>query len=172
MTFIGYVACICEGSCERAILDLLLDHHKLVFDREQMLEHKLLRCRSAREFEDRHLSFEHTSPINVLRVLDSRREQFRLRKPYITQVKIFNVITAPEIEMLVIIAEGKVHDFRKSGIKPSAFCKGALGFRQVKNYDFVNQYFADVDQLISCIKEYRRISRIQNGEYTLCDLLK
>lgn len=27
-----YVACICEGGAERAIIDLLLDHHKLIFE--------------------------------------------------------------------------------------------------------------------------------------------
>ena len=28
-----YTACICEGSAERAILDLLLDHGDLIFER-------------------------------------------------------------------------------------------------------------------------------------------
>lgn len=28
-----YIACICEGGAERAILDLLLDNQKLIFER-------------------------------------------------------------------------------------------------------------------------------------------
>jgi hypothetical protein len=172
MTFDGYVACICEGASERAIVDLLLENHKLVFDREQILENETLRCRSPREFEKRHLNLEHIKPVHVLRILDSRRERFNLGKEYQAQAKVYNVITAPEIEMLIIINENKVDDFRKSNIKPSAYCKGTLGYTEVKNYDFVRKYFSDVATLIRCIIEYKRISRIPNGEYTLCDLLK
>jgi len=33
-------------------------------------------------------------------------------------------------------------------------------------------YFSDISALIAAIKEYKRVSRIQRGEYTLADLLK
>lgn len=52
----GYIACICEGNAEAAILDLLLDHHQLIFEREQMLEEEVLKCRKGKEFEERCLS--------------------------------------------------------------------------------------------------------------------
>ena len=48
-----YIACICEGGAERAILDLLLDNHKLKFEHEDLIEEEVLRCRSAREFENK-----------------------------------------------------------------------------------------------------------------------
>ena len=38
-----YIACICEGGAERAILDLLLDNYKLIFEREDLIEEV---CRS------------------------------------------------------------------------------------------------------------------------------
>lgn len=44
----GYIACICEGGAERAILDLLLDNHKLIFEREDLIEEEVLRCRSGK----------------------------------------------------------------------------------------------------------------------------
>ena len=50
-----YIACICEGGAERAILDLLLDSHKLIFEREELIEEEVLRCRSGKEFEKRYL---------------------------------------------------------------------------------------------------------------------
>lgn len=31
----AYIACICEGSAEQAIIDNLLDNHLLIFEREQ-----------------------------------------------------------------------------------------------------------------------------------------
>lgn len=40
-----YTACICEGGAERAILDLLLDNHRLIFEREDLIENEILRCR-------------------------------------------------------------------------------------------------------------------------------
>ena len=32
-----YTACICEGAAERAIIDLLLDKKKLIFEREDLI---------------------------------------------------------------------------------------------------------------------------------------
>lgn len=37
-----YLACICEGGAEHAILDLLLDNHSLVFEREDLIEEEVL----------------------------------------------------------------------------------------------------------------------------------
>ncbi len=42
----NYIACICEGSAEKAILDLLLDNNKLIFERSDILEEEVLSCRS------------------------------------------------------------------------------------------------------------------------------
>ncbi len=53
-----YTACICEGGAERAVLDLLLDNHMLIFEREQLIEEEVLRCRSAKEFEEKHFKVE------------------------------------------------------------------------------------------------------------------
>ena len=88
------------------------------------------------------------------------------------KVKVINVITAPEIEMLVIFNEGKYIDYKKSGKKPSEFCKTDLKFSDVKNSDFVKKYFADVDVLIKAIYEYKRVSDVKQNEITLADILK
>ena len=37
MELAKYKACICEGSAESAIMDILLDHDLLIFNREEML---------------------------------------------------------------------------------------------------------------------------------------
>ena len=123
-----YVACICEGGAERAILDLLLDHHMLIFDRQQLLEEEVLRCRSAKEFEDKYLRKGFQEKITVYRVLDSRRENFKLSKTYQSKIDVINVVTAPEIEILIIYHEGKYKEFKNSGEKPSTYCKSATAF--------------------------------------------
>lgn len=84
--------------------------------------------------------------VSIVQILDSRREQFRLSKAY--------------------------EHFKRSGKKPSDFCKSELKMRDVKSYDFVKAYFHDPDTLVKAIIEYRRTANIPKGEYTLTDLLK
>ena len=106
MKLAPYIACICEGSAETAIIDVLVDNNLLIFTREDMLEENVIRCRSAKTFEERFLRKGFKDQISVIRILDSRREEFRLSKAYEKKVDVINVITAPEIEMLIIHGYG------------------------------------------------------------------
>ena len=122
MKLAPYIACVCEGSAEAAIIDVLVDNNLLIFTREDMPEE--------------------------------------------------NVITAPEIEMLIIHSEGAYERFKRSGKKPSEFCKADLRMHNVKSYDFVKDYFSNPQTLVNAIKEYRRTANIPKGEYSLSDLLQ
>ncbi|WP_196811615.1 VirD4-like conjugal transfer protein, CD1115 family, partial [Butyrivibrio sp. VCD2006] len=75
-----YKACICEGSAENAIIDILVDEHLLIFEREEMLDGEVIRIRDARKFESRYLRKGFDDKISIIRILDSRREQFSLSK--------------------------------------------------------------------------------------------
>lgn len=165
-------ACICEGAAEAAIIDVLLAHDLLIFRREEMLDEKVIRCRDGKTFEARYLRKGFREQISVIRILDSRGENFKLSKAYESKVDVINVITAPEIEMLIIFNEDKYNEFKKSGKKPSIFCKENLKMSGVKSYDFVKEYFKDSQMLVWAIKKYHEISKIPKGEYTLLDLLK
>ena len=167
-----YVACICEGSAERSIIKLLLDNNCLIFTWDDLLEGEILRCRNGKRFEEQYLRKGFTNKITVLRVLDSRRENFNLSKAYEGKIDVINVITAPEIEMLVIFAEGQYDAYKRSKKKPSVFCKEDLQLSRVKSPQFVESYFSNIESLISAIHEYRRVSKVQRGEYALADLLK
>lgn len=167
-----YKACICEGNAEEAIIDILVDNGLLIFTREEMLEEKIIRCRSASKFESKYLRKEYNDTISIIRILDSRRENFKLSKAYKHKVDVINIITAPEIEMLIIFKENKYTQFKKSGMKPSDFCKIELKMTDVKSYDFVKNYFQDADSLVAAIHKYRQVSKIPKGEFTLQDLLK
>lgn len=168
----SYVACICEGAAEQTVIDLLLDSDKLIFTRDNMLEGKPLRCRSASKFEGQYLRKGFSEKITVYRILDSRRENFTLSKAYAQKIDVINVITAPEIEMLVIFKERKYNEYKKSGKKPSEFCKSDLKYSNVKSEDFLKNYFSDINALISAINEYKRVSNVQPNERTLADLLR
>ena len=167
-----YKACICEGAAEAAIIDILVDNELLIFSRSEMLDERVIRCRSAKRFEERYLRKGFDNQISVVRILDSRREEFRLSKAYAHKIDVINVVTAPEIEMLIIHNEGVYERFKRSGKKPSDFCKIDFRMHDVKSYDFVKAYFNDPEILVKAIKEYRRTANIPNGEYTLLDLLK
>lgn len=167
-----YVACICEGGAERAIIDLLLDHHKLIFERTDLIDEEVLRCRCARDFEKNHLKKGFSEKITVYRILDSRSEKFKLSKAYEQKVDIINIVTAPEIEMLIICNESKYKDFKNANEKPSSYCKRELKYKRVKSYEFVRQYFSNIEILIHALHEYRRVSKIHKNEKTLWDLLR
>lgn len=171
-----YIACICEGKAEKAIMELLLENNKLKFDCDKLLEGELIVKRSGKNFEECYLRKGYTEQITILRILDSRSEanHFKLSKAYEGKVKVINIITAPEIEMLIIHNENKYSEFnkKKSEMKVSEYCKKCLKMKNVKSYDFVKEYFKDTDSLITAITEYNRTANIRKDEYTLFDLLK
>lgn len=113
MELAKYKACICEGSAENAIMDILLDNNLLIFSREEMLEEEVIRCREGKRFEEKYLRKGFMDKISVIRILDSRRENFKISKAYEHKVDVINVITAPEIEMLIIFNEDILVDFNQ-----------------------------------------------------------
>ena len=72
----------------------------------------------------------------------------------------------------LLVAENQYKEFKKSGKKPSDFCKENLRMSDVKSYDYVFNYFSNSGILVEAIKEYHRTAKIPKGEYTLLDLLK
>ena len=170
---VKYTACLCEGGAERVILDLLLDHDKLIFARNELLEEEILESRKGKDFEEKYLRREFKGKITVYRILDSRRENFKISKAYQNKVDVINVITAPEIEMLIICNEGKYKDFKKrKKMSPSEYCKSILEMKNVKSVSFVKSYFAEISVLENSLYEYKRVSNVRKNEKTIWDLLK
>lgn len=166
-------ACICEGGAEKGILELLLDHDKLIFSWENLLSGEIIMKRDAKSFQDEYLRMDMDKKVVIYRILDSRRENFKLSPAYADKVIVYNVVTAPEIEMLYIISEGKYKDFKKSGCqKPSDYCKQVLKKKEIKKKEFVKNYFKDIHHLMKVLKEYKSIAKVRKGEMTIYDLLK
>lgn len=169
----GYIACICEGGAEEAIMEILLKNGKLQFSYENLLEGKILRERKAKNFEKKYLNKGFAEQITIIRIIDSKNENFTLSKQYTKKIKVINCITSPEIEMLVIIKEKKYNHYKKSSshMKPSDYCKNVLHLSDVKDPSFVKSYFSDCDELIEVILEYKRISKKQGDIKFIADLL-
>lgn len=167
------IACICEGGAETAIISLLLDNDMLIFSRNQLLEEEVLPRTPVKDFEKRYLRREYDGKITILRIIDSRSEKFNLSKAYRCQVDIINVITAPEIEILVIVSKGKYDDYCRSSIKkPSDYCKSELKIKNVKSPNFISKYFSEPSFLGDSIKEYHRVHKQKKDEASIYDLLK
>lgn len=174
MEYTSIIACICEGGAENEILQILLENNKLKFTTEELLEERLIAERSAKNFERRYLNRAFDEQITIIRILDSKNEKFKISKLYERIIfDVIDVITAPEIEILFILSEGKYTEFKKSKLKPSDYCKTKLfKNKKVKSPDFVRNYYSDVDKLIYAIEEYARINKQEKGNYNLKDLLK
>lgn len=165
------VAVICEGGAETAIIELLLDANKLIFTEDDLFYSGIIRCRSAKTFEQKYLNVRMDFKLTIIRVLDSRREKFKLSRPYCDEVDVINVITAPEIEMLIILNEGRYEQFKKSGMKPSEYCKQIFKNENLKSRKWVKEYFRNIDDLLRSIRMYNRVAYVRKGEYTLQDLI-
>ena len=174
MTESKLIACIVEGAAERVIITKLLGAERLIFSKKELLDEELLRSRNARIFEERYLRKSFDSKIKVYRILESKKENFKLSPMYKNKVDVINVITAPEIEILVIIKEGKFDDYckHKSILKPSEYCSQKLKISNVKSKSFLDGYFSDIDELVSVIKEYKSKHKFSKNEICLADIIK
>ena len=94
-----------------------------------------------------------------------------MSRPYCDEIEVINVVTAPEIEMLIILNEGKYEQFKKSGLKPSEYCKQIFKNGNLKSRKWVKEYFKNIDDLVQSIRMYDHVSDVRKGEYTLLDLL-
>ncbi len=78
MSISYYIAIIAEGKRERVVIDILFGNACLIFNREDLLEEKVLATRNARKFEDKHLTFKLTKPLHIYRIVDSNNDRFLL----------------------------------------------------------------------------------------------
>ena len=61
-----------------------------------MLEESVIRCRDGKKFEQKYFRKGLAEKISVIRILDSRREKFKIGKAYEHKIDVINVIAAPE----------------------------------------------------------------------------
>lgn len=179
-----YILCSCEGTAEEQIMKLLLEHGKLCFGRDDLVEEKFVRVRKGKDLASQFLNRDYGNRgIVILRILDRYNEKLVLPKEYVTKnIPIFDIITKPEIEILHIIAENASGEYssarkHKKDLKPSEFCQGYFAkklppkIKSVKSEKFIEyMYGTNIDKLISAIKAYHH-QVVSEDFYTLNDLL-
>lgn len=171
---------MCEGPNELAVVNLLLEHDRFSFTREELLNLVPYHARQiATSTAVKNALSLYQGDIAVLRVGDKLSDALRIPAEYKARIKsVEKYCTKPEIEMLFIIAEDRVSEFEKdkSKTKPKDFAKANIvcGRKKYNNStQFYRDYFEnDIDLLVKCFHEYKRIKKHAKDENYVADLLK
>ena len=166
---------MCEGTNEKTIIELLLEHNKLAFTQDDLIN---LEVYHARQFvpyitsEVKHYSGD----IKVLRIGDKQSDILKIPQEISHDKNIYKCRTSYELEILLIINEGLFKEFLKVKSKVSAkdFAKEYIKYNG-KFYDgscefWQNYYHRRINNLVNNIKECKRLTKLKKNE--ICRSLK
>lgn len=120
---------MCEGPNEKAIVDMLLDAECLEFTRDDLVNLTVYHARQLTAPIIKTALSIYTDEFQVYRIGDSMTDKLPVPADYKDRIKgVRKFCTKPELEMLLIIAEGKEAEFEKvkagkHRMKPKDFCK-------------------------------------------------
>lgn len=160
------IGIIAEGKAEMAIFKILQQNNLLNIPAENILINNPSTTRNAKTYCERNLKM--VDEVTIIRILDSKKENFNIPKAYKNKiVEVINVYTRPEIEMLIIHAEGLYSQYKSSRNLPNVFLKTYdKKFKQCKSKSFIDDYFSDPNKLYDAIIEYERITNIKGEGFT------
>ncbi|MCF0105781.1 MAG: GNAT family acetyltransferase [Holdemanella sp.] len=172
---------LCEGQNEHEIMNILLENDLLTFTENDLLGLNIYHARqiTSSALVKTELNI-YPGKVSVYRIGDIQSEKIRIPIEYKEKItSVTKYCTKPELEILLIIAEGLFFEYtkRKSKTKPKTFAKQYIRCGK-KKYDnstvFYRKYFGNnPDLLVSCIREYKRINGAhKSDEGYLADLLK
>lgn len=172
---------LCEGSNEQTIINLLLDHKKLKFCRNDLIGLIPYHARQLSNPIVKSALRMYHLPVTVLRIGDTQREKMTIPKDLKEIVSRDNIETycsLPELEILLIINENLYNDFIKSGEKSAkTYAKRNIVYHK-KRYDQTNEFIQiyyggkRITNLINNLNEYKRIKKHNKDQKYLADLLK
>ena len=174
---------MCEGPNEKAVVDILLDAGCLKFTRDDLVNLTVYHARQLTAPIIKTALSIYTGEFEVYRIGDSMTEKLPVPADYQGRFKrARKFCTKPELEMLLLIAEGKEAEFEKvkagkHRMKPKDFCKANV-IHNRKRYNNSTQFFrdyfdSDIETLVAVIKKYKQThgAHKKDEEY-LADLLK
>ena len=172
---------MCEGPNELEIIRMLLEHDKLIFTEDDLLNLVPYHARqiASNPTVKAALNLYH-GEVKVLRIGDKLNDELKIPKEYKGKIKgIEKYCTKPELEMLLIISENRNLDFEKvkSKISPKTFSKENIVYNRTRynnSTEFYRIYYGErIDLLVDTIKRYKQLKgKHRNDELYLADLLK
>lgn len=157
-----------EGKCELYLVDQLIDSGHFFLTRDEIFDNRVFHIRQLKSIQSLINSLPIDEEIDVYRIGDTQHDEydltlFKLRENHI---HIHKICTKPEIEILVIINEGKLNEYNKSGLSPKGYVKAYLS----DCYDF--KQYIDNHSMLSAIKEYKRMKKHEKNELYMMDYIK
>ncbi len=161
-------------------MELLLDKDSLIFEPIQLLDDRFLTniYRDVEKFSNQYLNQTYDDNSLVILLVLDKRQNFKIKKLYNRFIKAkYYVITAPELEMLMIHASGLFNKFQKykATMKPCEFLANEWKKKLsvIKSEQFISSFFQKHD-LIKTIKIHKSKSKKfqSSDELFLADLLK
>lgn len=168
---------LCEGSNEKKIIEILLQHDKLKFTQNDLI--------GLVPYHARQL----TSPVivsalnmyhgnfDIYRIGDKQNDELKIPRDLKHRIgSIKKYCTKPELEILLILNEGLYQNFLSLGRnKAKQYAKEKISLNK-KRYDNSTQFYDDyygnnINTLIDNIYEYKRVKKHENQELFLADLL-
>lgn len=172
---------MCEGPNEKAVMDILLEHHLLKFSEDDLLGLVTYHARQiATSAQVRTALNLYPGEIRILRIGDKQSDALQIPPGY--QSKIVSVekfCTKPELEMLLILAEELEQAYVKvkSKMRAKSFAKENVtvyGRRYDNSTEFYRLYFEERPELlVHAIRRYRETNGSHaKDEHYLEELLK
>lgn len=173
---------LCEGTNEKQILNLLLEHNKLIFEKDDLINLEIFHARQIVPNIESSIRAYNKDDITVIRIGDKLSDKLVIPESIshiIKEENIYNYLTRPELEMLLIINKGLFKKFNKikSKIRPKIFAEENIHINK-RFYDCTSDfwyqfYHKNIRALISDIKACKRLVKVVNNhDKYLADLLK
>ena len=172
---------MCEGPNELKLINILLANKKLKFTQDDLLGLVPYHARQIQSSGAVKAALNlYPDEVHVLRIGDTQKEKLTIPSSYKDKITLVEkYCTKPELEMLLIIAEGMVPEYEKvkSKLSPKSFAKAHIrcGRRKYDNStEFYEDYFgSDCEKLIEAINAYQRHNGAHSkDEHYLTELLK
>ncbi len=172
---------MCEGPNELEIIRMLLEHDKLRFTEDDLLN---LVPYHARKIKDNAIIKNalnlYPGDVCVLRIGDKLNDELKVPREYKEKIKeIKKYCTKPELEMLLIISENRYLDFEKvkSKVSPKTFSKENVVYNRIRYNNstaFYRDYYGErISLLVNTIMRYKQLKgKHQKDEFYLADLLR
>lgn len=172
---------MCEGPNELEIIRMLLEHDKMVFTEDDLLNLVPYHARQIGNNAAVKTALNlYYGDVEVLRIGDKLNDELKIPREYKGKIKeVKKYCTKPELEMLLIISENMDSEFEKvkSKTSPKTFSKENVVYNRTR-YDnstaFYSYYYGErIDLLVNTIKRYKQLKgKHQKDELYLADLLK
>lgn len=168
-----------EGTCEKALLDVLLEKNILLYKPSDLLYETVFK---ARQLEHSLISkinqLPATEKVSIIRIGDKLSDELRIPRDLKNRIaSIEKICIKPEFEILHIIYQDKFSQYnkQKSNNKPCEFIYSIMCDYK-KTHEFNYEFFSRLsdEELVSLLKEYdkKRLGTHKNCEKSMTTIIK